>query len=95
MLPYTVIKEANPPQWSGMATGVLTFLNFTTSALMAPIFSWILQHVSGGKRIGLGHYQQAFALLLVGVAISIVLTFYLEETGPRATVVDPDLTQAA
>jgi len=95
MLPYTVIKEANPPQWSGMATGVLTFLNFTISALMAPIFSWILQHVSGGKRIGLGHYQQTFALLLVGVAISIVLTFYLEETGPRATVVDSDLTQAA
>ena len=28
MLPYTVIKEANPPEHSGTATGVVNFLNF-------------------------------------------------------------------
>ena len=36
MLPYTVIKEANPPELSGTATGVVNFLNFTFSALLAP-----------------------------------------------------------
>ena len=42
MLPYTVIKEANPPELSGTATGVVNFLNFTFSALLGPVFGWIL-----------------------------------------------------
>src|SRR5262249_21642810 len=29
MIPYTVIKEVNPPQLGGTATGVVNFLNFT------------------------------------------------------------------
>ena len=32
MLPYTVIKEANPARVSGTATGVVNFINFTLSA---------------------------------------------------------------
>ncbi len=36
MLPYTVIKEANPPELGGTATGVVNFLNFTFSALLGP-----------------------------------------------------------
>ena len=48
MLPYTIIKEANPPQFGGTATGVVNFLNFTFSALLGPVFGWILQSVSGG-----------------------------------------------
>ena len=31
-----------------------------------------------------GHYQTAFAPLLLGVAAAIVLTFFLKETGPAA-----------
>ena len=42
MLPYTVIKEANPPELGGTATGVVNFLNFTFSALLIPAFGWIL-----------------------------------------------------
>ena len=43
MLPYTVIKEANPPSMSGTATGVVNFLNFTFSALLGPVFGWLLR----------------------------------------------------
>ena len=51
MLPYTVIKEANPPQMSGTATGVVNFLNFTFSALLGPVFGWIAADaVAGGAR---------------------------------------------
>src|SRR4026209_237741 len=42
MLPYTVIKEANPPTMIGTATGVVNFLNFTFSALLGPVFARIL-----------------------------------------------------
>ena len=85
MLPYTVIKEANPPQFGGTATGVINFLNFPFSALLGPVFGWLLQHISGGAEImERGHYQTAFAPLLFGVALAIVLSFLLKETGPTA-----------
>jgi MFS family permease len=83
MIPYTVIKEANPPNVSGTATGVINFVNFTFSALLGPVFAWILASVSGGApRMSLDHYQTTFAPLLYGVAIAIVLTLLLRETGP-------------
>jgi MFS family permease len=88
MLPYTVIKEANPPQFGGTATGVVNFLNFTFSALLGPVFGWILLRVSGGApRMELSHYQAAFVPLLYGVAIAIVLAFMLKETGPAVRTV--------
>lgn len=83
MVPYTVIKEANPPNVSGTATGVINFLNFTFSALLGPVFGWILVDVSGGAgSMTLDHYQVTFTPLMYGVAIAIVLTFILKETGP-------------
>ena len=83
MLPYTVIKEANPPEFSGTATGVVNFLNFTFSALLGPVFSALLVRVSGGApAMDLGHYQAAFEPLLYGVGLAIILTLFLRETGP-------------
>jgi MFS family permease len=85
MLPYTVIKEANPPAVSGTATGVVNFLNFTFSALLGPVFGGILHSVSGGAAtMEAGHYQTAFHPLLYGVGLAIVLTLFLRETGPAA-----------
>ena len=86
MLPYTVIKEANPPQFAGTATGVVNFLNFTLSALLGPVFGWILQNASGGAaRMELQHFQTTFSPLLYGVAIATLLTLlFLKETGPAA-----------
>jgi len=80
MLPYTVIKEANPPGVSGTATGVVNFLNFTFSALLGPVFGWILAAIGGGTA-RLEHYQTAFQPLMYGIGLAIVLTFLLKETG--------------
>jgi MFS family permease len=85
MLPYTVIKEANPPEVSGTATGVVNFLNFTFSALLGPVFGALLQRVSGGAApMAAEHYQTAFQPLLYGVGLAVVLTFVLKETGTAA-----------
>jgi MFS family permease len=85
MLPYTVIKEANPPEVSGTATGVVNFLNFTFSALLGPVFGGILRAVSGGAAaMTLEHYQTAFEPLLYGVGLAVVLVLFLRETGSRA-----------
>jgi MFS family permease len=91
MLPYTVIKEANPPEFSGTATGVVNFINFTFSALLGPVFAAMLTRVSGGAAtMESGHYQAAFQPLLYGVSLAIILTLFLKETGPagrRVTLV--------
>jgi MFS family permease len=85
MLPYTVIKEANPPEVSGTATGVVNFLNFTFSALLGPVFGGILRRVSGGAAsMELEHYQTAFEPLLYGVGLAVLLVLFLRETGPAA-----------
>ena len=85
MLPYTVIKEANPPSMSGTATGVVNFLNFTFSALLGPVFGGLLAAVGGGaSRFSLDHYQTTFQPMLYGVALAIGLTFLLKETGSAA-----------
>jgi len=83
MLPYTVIKEANPAQFSGTATGVINFLNFTFSALLGPVFAWLLGRASEGvEPMKPEHYQTAFMPLLFGFAIAIGLSLFLKETGP-------------
>jgi MFS family permease len=87
MIPYTVIKEANPPQYGGTATGVINFLNFTFSALLGPVFGGLLVAVSGGAgKFSHGHYQDAFTPLMYGVLLAIVLALILRETGPAKRV---------
>jgi hypothetical protein len=85
MLPYSVIKEANPPQLGGSATGVINFINFTFSALLGPVFGARLIKGPEGRDIeALAHYQAGFKPLLVGIALAFILTFFLKETGPAA-----------
>jgi MFS family permease len=83
MLPYSVIKEANPPELGGSATGVINFINFTFSALLGPVFgSRLVQEPGSGDAAALANYQAGFAPLLYGIAIALALTFFLKETGP-------------
>jgi MFS family permease len=85
MIPYTVIKEVNPPEASGTATGVVNFINFTFSALLGPVFAGLLLRVSdGAATMSLEHYRTSFTPMLYGVGLAIVLTFFLKETGKAA-----------
>jgi MFS family permease len=82
MIPYTVVKEANPPQLSGTATGVCNFITFTFSALLGPVFGWLLVRSSvGSDQFIMKDYQVTFEPLLFGVGLAIFLTFFLKETG--------------
>jgi MFS family permease len=83
MLPYTVIKEANPPDLGGTATGVINFINFTFSALLGPVFgARLVKMPEGDTTLVLAHYQAGFRPLLYGIAVALILTFFLRETGP-------------
>jgi hypothetical protein len=80
-----VIKEANPPELGGSATGVINFLNFTFSALLGPVFgSRLVQAADGNDVSALTRYQAGFQPLLFGILLAVILTFFLKETGPAA-----------
>ncbi len=82
MLPYTVIKEANPPEMGGTATGVINFINFTFSALLGPVFgSRLVQEIELSEEAALALYQAGFKPLLSGIIAALVLTCFLKETG--------------
>jgi MFS family permease len=85
MLPYSVIKEANPPELAGSATGVINFINFTFSAVLGPVFGSRLVAAAGeADAMTLEHYQAGFQPLLYGIVLALILTCFLKETGPAA-----------
>jgi sugar phosphate permease len=94
MLPYTVIKEANPARYSGTATGVINLLNFAFTALTGEVFVRVMQAASQGRPTNLVHYQITFQPLLYGVVLAILLTFALKETGSAARVPKQTLVTA-
>jgi len=84
MIPYSVIKEANPDEVKGSATGVQNFLTFGVTSLLSPVFA----HLYGNKlpeiTDKLGHFQQSIWFWIIGVGVAIVLTLLLKETGIKA-----------
>jgi sugar phosphate permease len=94
MIPYTVAKEANPPDLGGTATGVTNFINLACTALVGPIFGWMLQTATRGTGPRLEHYQSTFQPLLFGVGLAMLLTLALKESG-RAGRVPLEYPEAA
>ncbi len=84
MIPYSIIKEVNPDDVKGSATGAINFLVFTFSALLAPAYGWLLNHLSGGGTRTLGMFQHASIVGMVGIIIAIVLSCFIRETGSAA-----------
>ncbi|MEX3985355.1 MFS transporter [Paraburkholderia sp. EG287A] len=83
MLPYTVIKEVNSDNVKGSATGAINFLVFTFSACLTPLYGRLLAHIARGGAMDMAVFRAAGAWLVGGIAIAIVLAFFLRETGPR------------
>jgi MFS family permease len=84
MIPYSVIKEVNPDNVKGSATGGINFLVFGITAFLGPVYA---KHI--GKGIGNSmnlhlHFQQGAFFWIVCCAAAIVVSFFLRETGPAA-----------
>jgi MFS family permease len=91
MIPYTIIKEVNPDEVKGSATGAINFLVFTLSALLAPAYGWLLNHLSKGGALTLGVFQSASSAGLAGIVLAMVLACFLRETGRAGTPLHPVL----
>ena len=84
MIPYSVIKEVNPDNVKGSATGGINFLVFGITAFLGPVYA---KHI--GKGIGNSmnlhlHFQKGAFFWMVCCAAAIVVSFFLRETGPAA-----------
>jgi MFS family permease len=84
MIPYSVIKEVNPDNVKGSATGGINFLVFAITAFLGPVYA---KHI--GKGIGTSmdlhlHFQKGAFFWIACCAAAIVVSFFLRETGPAA-----------
>lgn len=83
MIPFTMIKEANPPRVKGTSAGVMNFLVFLTSGIISPFVSRLMTPPSGGP-LSLHEFQEWFLPLIVGIIVAIVLSLTMRETGSAA-----------
>jgi MFS family permease len=84
MIPYSIIKEVNPDNVKGSATGGINFLVFGITAFIGPLFA---NHV--GKGIGIApnltsNFQKGGLFWIACCAAAIVVSFFLHETGRAA-----------
>ena len=83
MIPYSIIKEANPDEVKGSATGAQNFLVFGISALIGPIFGDVLGRSLETTPDHLAHFREAGLFWIAAILIAIVASFFLRETGHR------------
>jgi MFS family permease len=81
MIPYSIIKEVNPDNAKGSATGAMNFLVFVMSALLSPALGWWLHKLAGGGPITLDHFVAANSVYVAAIVVAAILTLFLKETG--------------
>jgi MFS family permease len=83
MIPYTIIKEANPDEVKGSATGAINFLTFGVTALIGPLFAALFGKTLLHAANPILHFERAGVFWLVAAVIALLLTTLLHETGKR------------
>jgi predicted MFS family arabinose efflux permease len=82
VLTWTVAKEVNHPDHSGIATAVVNVGIFLGAGMLQPLVGWILDR---GRAHGdpAGAWSQAIVLLALAAASGAVASFFIRETGQR------------
>lgn len=85
MIPYSIIKEANPDNVKGSATGAINFITFGVTTLLSPLFSRLFGQTLNDTFDKTVHFQQAGLFWIIGITIAVLISFLLKETGVRKT----------
>jgi MFS family permease len=80
MIPYSIIKEVNPDEVKGSATGAMNFLTFLVTAIIGPIFAQNIAQSLGVVEPSI-NFQEAGMFWIAAVAVAILLSLLLRETG--------------
>jgi len=82
MIPYTIIKEVNPDEVKGSATGAINFLTFAVTAAIGPIFAERFGKTLGAQTVDVASHFRHAGLFWIGVLIAaLVVGSMLRETG--------------
>lgn len=81
MIPYTIIKEANPNEVKGSATGAINFITFGVTSCLAPVFAAYFGKTLLTANDPELHFQQAGIFMLCVIILALLLTFWIKETG--------------
>jgi MFS family permease len=81
MIPYTIVKEVNPDEVKGSATGGINFLTFGVTALIGPIFADLLGKGFATTHDHVAHFRASGIFWMTGIALAILLSMFLRETG--------------
>ncbi len=84
MIPYTIIKEANPDRVKGSATGVINFITFGVTALIGPVYAQMIGKSLSSTADHAEHFRHGGVFWAAAVALAIALSFFLRETGRGA-----------
>jgi MFS family permease len=81
MIPYSSIKEVNPDEVKGSATGAINFLVFVLSGVVAPAYGWLLMKLSDSGPMTLEVFAKGGTTGVAAIVLAIVLAFFIRETG--------------
>lgn len=81
MIPYTIVKEVNPDEVKGSATGGINFLTFGVTALIGPIFADLLGKGFAGTENHVANFRASGIFWMTGIVLAILLSLFLRETG--------------
>ncbi len=83
---FALVREHNPPQYSGTAIGMVNALVTGAGALFQPMIGWLLDLgwdgslVDGARVYAVGAYNLAFGVLVVGCIVGILCAVAVRES---------------
>ena len=81
MIPYSIIKEVNPDNVKGSATGAMNFLTFSVTAILGPIFAHSFGKTLGGTLDRDTHLRHSLFFWFAIIALALMASVALQETG--------------
>ena len=74
MIPYTIVKEVNPDEVKGSATGAINFLTFGVTALIGPIFADHFGKGIASTQNHVAHFRAGGVFWMVSIVLAILLS---------------------
>lgn len=84
MIPYSIIKEANPDEVKGSATGGINFLVFGVTSILGPIFAAYFGKTLFTASDNTAHFRGAGIFFIVIILVAFFLSLVIGETGKGA-----------
>ncbi len=81
MIPYTIIKEVNPDEVKGSATGGINFLTFGVTAVLGPIFADHFGKGIASTQNHIAHFRETGLFWIASIILAILLSMFVRETG--------------